>query len=368
MQITAAIAYAGKQDFELETVEIADPQPDEILVKIAGVGICHTDLIVRDAAGAIFDYPAVLGHEGAGSVVAIGENVRKVAVGDKVVVTFRSCGQCSNCSNGPAAYCEKFPELNMSGMRTDGSRPLSGKHGGLEGNFFGQSSFASRCLTYESNVVKIPKGVPAEIAGPLGCAVQTGAGAVLNSLDAYAGSSIAILGGGPVGQSAIMAAKLRGCETVILVEPKGERRDFAMSHGATHVVDPGNEKDLEAALRSIAPAGLDFAVDTTGLENVLTPAIAALKINGAIGLIGLSQPDADLPIKINRFSAAGIRIIGIIEGDSNPDEFLPFLMEQYLAGSLPFDDMIKTYPFAEINKAIAEQQEGKCIKAVLLPE
>ncbi len=366
MKIDAAVAYAGQAEFALEQVELADPNLDEILVKIAGVGICHTDLFMRDMAGALFTHPAVFGHEGAGTVIAIGANVRKVAVGDEVAITFRSCGECRNCSVGPAAYCENFPALNMSGARTDGTRALSGSKGALEGNFFGQSSFASHCLAYESNVVKVAKGIPTQIAGPLGCAVQTGAGAVLNSLDAQSGSSIVIMGGGPVGLSAVMAAKLRGCETIVLVEPQAARREFAEAHGATHTIDPLALDDVKAALKQIVPTGLDFAFDTTGLESVIGPAIGALKINGAIGLVGLSHKDADVPVKINRLSGAGVRIIGIIEGDSNPDDFLPYLMEQYLAGNLPFDEMITTYPFAEINRAIADQAAGKCIKAVLL--
>ena len=368
MKIDAAVAYVGQQDFALEQIEIAEPNADEILVKIAGVGICHTDLFIRDVAGAIFTHPAVLGHEGAGTVVAVGVNVSKVAIGDEVALTFRYCGECRNCSHGPSAYCENFPALNMSGARTDGTRPLSGNAGELEGNFFGQSSFATHCLTYESNVVKVPAGIPTHLAGPLGCAVQTGAGAILNSLDVQPGSSVVVLGGGPVGQSAVMAAKLRGCATIVLVEPQEGRRNFGLEHGATHALDPMAHDDMEAALRAILPEGFENAFDTTGLEGALEPVMAALKINGAIGLVGLSHSDADLPVKINRLAGAGVRIIGIIEGDSEPDEFLPYLMDQHLAGNLPFDDMITTYPFKDINRAIAEQHAGKCIKAVLLPE
>ncbi|MEP5938194.1 MAG: NAD(P)-dependent alcohol dehydrogenase [Erythrobacter sp.] len=368
MKIEAAIAYAGQRDFAIEPVEIADPNPDEILIKIAGVGLCHTDLFMRDMAGLIFKHPAVLGHEGAGTVVSVGSQVSKVAVGDQVAVTFRSCGACGNCQTGPAAYCENFQALNMSGQRNDGSRPLRGSTGELEGNFFGQSSFASHCLTYERNVVKVADGIPLELAGPLGCGVQTGAGAILNALDAQAGSSAMIAGGGPVGQCAIMAAKLRGCATIILVEPQAARRQFALDHGATHVIDPTAEENIEEAIRAIVPSGLNYALDTTGLESVIESAAASLKINGALGIVGLSHVDAKLPVKVNRLSGAGIRLIGIIEGDSEPDDFLPYLMEQHLAGNLPFLDMITTYPLTDINQAIADQQAGKCIKAVLLPE
>lgn len=367
MRIEAAVAHPGRDDFVIEPVDISDPNSDEILIEIAGVGVCHTDILVRAGAAQIFKNPVVLGHEGAGTVVAVGSDVTKVAAGDKVAVTFRSCGTCGNCESGPASYCENFNALNISGARTDGTRPLSGSDGDRDGNFFGQSSFATHCLTYERNVVKVPDSIPIELAGPLGCGVQTGAGAILNSLDVKPGSSVIIAGGGPVGQSAVMAAKLRGCSTIILVEPKAERRQFALDHGATHVIDPTGDVAIDAEARMIVPSGLNYALDTTGISVVLKSLVGSLKAKGALGMVGLSATDADMPVKVNQFSGAGIRLIGIIEGDSDPDEFLPFLMEQHLAGKLPFDDMITTYPFAEINLAIAEQHEGKCLKAVLIP-
>ena len=366
MRIEAAVAHTGRHDFTIEQIEIDAPNPDEILVEIAGVGVCHTDVLMRASAPMIFKNPVVLGHEGAGTVIAVGSEITKVAVGDKVAVTFRSCGTCGNCESGPSSYCESFHALNMSGARTDGTRPLKGDDGDRDGNFFGQSSFATHCLTYERNVVKVPEGIPLELAGPLGCGIQTGAGAILNSLDAEPGSSVIIAGGGPVGQSAVMAAKLRGCSTIILVEPKAERRQFALDHGATHVIDPTGEASINKEARKIAPGGLNYAFDTTGIAEVLKDLAASLKAKGALGMVGLSGTDADMPVKVNQFSGVGIRVIGIIEGDSEPDEFIPFLMDQHLAGNLPFDDMITTYPFSEINRAIAEQHEGKCLKAGLI--
>lgn len=367
MEILAAVAHAGSKNFALETITIAEPNPDEILVEIAGVGICHTDLWMRDMASVFFKNPAVLGHEGAGIVRAIGKDVTKVKPGDRVAVTFRSCGTCGNCETGPASYCENFQALNMAGQRTDGSHSLSGKHGDLAGNFFGQSSFATHCLTYERNVVKVPDAIPLELAGPLGCGIQTGAGAMLNSLDVQPGTSVMICGGGPVGQSAIMAAKIRDCGTIILVEPQQARREFALSHGATHAIDPA-AGDVKQAVREIVPEGLEFAFDTTGIEGVIEDAAACLKIHGALGLVGLSHVDASLPVKINRLAGSGVRLIGIVEGDSEPDEFMPELMALHLEGKLPFEDMITTYPFRDINRAIAEQHAGECVKAVLIPE
>lgn len=171
MRIQAAVAKSQSKLFDIEDVEIDEPRANEILVKIAGVGLCHTDLVIRDAGDFVFPFPSVLGHEGSGVVAAIGAEVTKVAVGDRVVITFRSCGECDRCAQGPAAYCRHFPQLNIGGSREDGSTSLRNEDGPISSNFFGQSSFASHCLSYERNVVKLAEGIPIELGGPLGCGV-----------------------------------------------------------------------------------------------------------------------------------------------------------------------------------------------------
>src|SRR5215469_11917966 len=180
--MTAAVASQPGADFSLETVELDAPRDDEILVRIAGVGICHTDLSARDHRMLLL--PAVLGHEGSGVVERVGSDVTKVAPGDSVALTFRSCGECRNCRVGEPSYCLNFMMLNFGGGRPDGSKAIT-RGGGeaLSSNFFGQSSFATYALAYESNVVKLPPDLPVALMGPLGCGIQTGAGGILRSLN-----------------------------------------------------------------------------------------------------------------------------------------------------------------------------------------
>jgi aryl-alcohol dehydrogenase len=364
VRIQAAVARAGEPGFSIEQARIDAPRDDEILVRIVAVGLCHTDLVAQ--TGAIVPLPAVLGHEGAGIVEAVGAGVTKVAPGDRVAITFRSCGQCGNCARGDAAYCHYFVPLNYAGTRLDGSRPISGDGTPLSASFFGQSSFGSHALTFERNVVKVPDAMPLELAGPLGCGIQTGAGAVMRALACSADSSLLVIGGGTVGLSAIMAAKVRECAAVIVVEPHAARRELALELGATHAIDPAAEPDLVAAVRSIVPAGADFALDTSGHPEAQNAAIAALAPRGTLGLVGISPPGTPPPGDANDILTRGIAIRGIIEGDSDPDIFIPELIALHLAGRLPFDRLVRRYPFTAINQAIADQHAGHCVKALLM--
>lgn len=364
MQVRAAVAVGAGKPFELRDVELEAPRDDEILVRVVGVGVCHTDVVFKET-GAI-PAPAVLGHEGSGIVEAVGARVTKVAVGDRVAMTFRSCGHCRRCDHGDAAYCETMPLLNYAGMRTDGSKALRCEGVAVGSNFFGQSSFATHALTYERNVVKVPDDLPLELVGPLGCGIQTGAGGVMRSLACEAGSSLLVTGGGPVGLSAVMGGKIRGCATIILVEPHAARRALALEFGATHVIDPAASPDLTAAVRAILPGGVDYAFDTTGVPAVQAAVMGALASKGVFGIVGISPPGTPLPGDLNTAMTFGHTVKGIIEGDSDPDTFLPELMEHWRRGELPFERMIKTFPFDRINEAIAAQHRGDCIKVVLL--
>jgi aryl-alcohol dehydrogenase len=365
MKIDAAIARPAQPGFSIEPIELDAPRDDEILVRIIAAGLCHTDLVAQ--AGAILPLPAVLGHEGAGIVEAVGNAVSKVAPGDRVMVTFRSCGGCGNCAQGLAAYCHYFAPLNYAGTRIDGSRTVASSDGvPLAASFFGQSSFATHALTSERNVVRIPDAMPFELAAPLGCGVQTGAGAVLRSLACPVGSSIMIIGAGTVGLSAVMAAKIRQCGTIAVVEPHAARRALALELGATHAIDPAVETDLAAAIRAIVPSGINFALDTTGRPDAQLAAIAALAPRGTLGLVGISPPGAPVPGEANDLLSRGIAIRGIIEGDSDPDSFLPELIGLHLAGRLPVERLVTTYPFDAINTAVADQHAGRCVKPVLM--
>lgn len=364
MQATAAVARAPGADFTLETVELDEPRADEILVRVAAVGVCHTDLVAREGAMP-FSLPAVLGHEGAGVVERVGAAVTKVAPGDRVAMTFRSCGQCDRCMSGDPAYCYSMPALNYIGMRPDGSKAIRQGETAVSSNFFGQSSFATYALAYERNVLKLPDDLPFPLAAPLGCGVQTGAGGVILALACPTGSSLLITGGGAVGLSAVMGAAIQGCATVIVVEPQASRRDLARELGATHVIDPAAATDLAAAVRAILPQGVDYAFDTTGRPDTLAAIMAALAPKGVLGIVGIPPAGTPLPGDLGTVLTFGQTVRGIIEGDSDPDVFLPELIGHWRAGRLPLEKLVRTFPFDQINAAIAAQHHGDCVKVVL---
>ncbi|MEH3102224.1 NAD(P)-dependent alcohol dehydrogenase [Sphingomonas adhaesiva] len=368
MQTTAAVARQPQGDFSIETVEVEAPRAGEVQVRIAGVGLCHTDLIFRDQF-APYPLPAVLGHEGAGTIAAVGEGVEGLAVGDRVVLGFSSCGHCERCAEHLPSYCRDFPPLNYAGMRLeDGSKAFMNGDEAISSHFFGQSSFAADTIVRARNVVKVTDDdAPLDILGPLGCGFQTGAGGVMRSLACHAGSSIAIVGGGPVGLAAVMGAALRECATIILVEPVAARRDLAKELGATHVIDPA-AGDVTDAIRAILPGGTDFAFDTSGRVPAIEAALGALAPRGMLGLVGVPhRADEALSINIAGMITYGQRVIGIMEGDSDPQTFIPELIAAHRAGRFPFDRLVTTFPLAQINAAIAAQARGDCVKVVLVP-
>lgn len=366
MDIRVAATACDRDHFVIQDAWIDEPRPDEILVRIVGVGVCHTDLFFQ--LQGIIPAPAVLGHEGAGVVERVGADVTKVAPGDHVILTFRSCGSCTQCGAGQPAYCATMQELNYRGARPDGSKTIQIEGTPVGSSFFGQSSFATYALAYETNVVKIRKDVDLAMMGPLACSVQTGVGAILRSMRCEPGSSIVISGGGAVGLSAVMGARLAGCARILLVEPIEGRRELALEFGATHVIDPNAVESLGGHLRALVPGGLDFGFDTTGVPQVQNSILSALRTLGTLGIVGVSKPGERPPGSINDIVARGLTIRGIIEGDSEPDTFLPYLIDLHRDGQLPFDRMVQVFPFTAINDAIEAQRRGTCPKILLALE
>jgi len=362
MQIRAAVVREPAGRFQIESLTLEDPREDEVLVKIAGVGVCHTDLVCRDQYFPV-PLPCVFGHEGSGVVERIGSRVTKVVPGDHVVLSFSSCRSCRNCIAGMPAYCEQLYQHNFAGMRPDASTALTGAQGRVHGHFFSQSSFGTFALALERNTVKVSREVPLWLLGPLGCGVQTGAGAILNSLRPRAGGSVAIFGAGTVGLSAVMGAVLCGCARIIAIDPVGARRDLARMLGATDVIDPTGVNPVEF-IRTLTGTGVDYSLECTGLPGVVRQAVDCLRLTGVCGIIGVSRLGTEVKLDMNGL-LFGRSVRGIIEGDSIPDEFIPKLVELFRQGRFPFDKLVTEFPFADIQRAVEDSEQGRVVKAVL---
>ena len=363
MKVTAAVTPAKSEPFEVKELDLDGPHTGEILVKIVATGMCHTDLVVRDQYYPV-PLPAVLGHEGAGIVEAVGEGVTKVKKGDHVVMSFGACDDCHSCFNGEPGYCKDFFAENLGAMRADGTPLYSDAGTPVHGNFFQQSSFGSHAICREQNIVIVPEDVSLELLGPLGCGVQTGAGAVMNSFKPEAGTSIVIFGAGSVGLSAVMAAKVVGCTNIIAVDVIASRLDMAIELGATAVANPSEIDDITAWIVEATGGGADYSLETTALPSVLRQAIDCIHVRGICGVVGAPALGTEVSIDVNSL-LFGRTVRGIIEGDSVPDIFIPRLIELFKQGRFPFDKLVKFYDLKDINQAADDSSSGRVIKPII---
>jgi aryl-alcohol dehydrogenase len=365
MKISAAVTESKGLPFAVQELELGEPRPDEVLVRVEAAGICHTDLIVRDQWLPV-PLPAVLGHEGAGVVEQVGSAVTKVAPGDRVGMTFDSCGSCPTCRTGRPSYCHAFFEHNFASVRPeDGTSSLSRDGELIHSHFFGQSSFATHAVAGERNVVKIESAIGFDIAAPFGCGVQTGAGAVLTSLDVPAGSSLALFGTGTVGLAAVMAGVIAGATTIVGVDIVPSRLELARELGATDVVDARTE-DPVARIRELTGGGADFALETTGVPAVLRQAVDGTAPLGETGVIGAPAFGSEVALDVNTILTGGRVVRGIVEGDSVPELFIPRLMKLWEQGRFPVERLVTTYDFDRINEAVEAAESGTVVKPVLL--
>jgi aryl-alcohol dehydrogenase len=346
--------------FTVETVDLDAPRADEILVHIRAAGICHTDLVNRAAGKA--DRPVLLGHEGAGIVAEVGAAVTSVAPGDHVVLTFRHCGTCPNCTAGRPAYCRRSTALNHFGRRADKSPRVTVDGTAVRDGFFGQSSFAGYALATADNTIVVDPGTDPAVAASFGCGFQTGAGAVLNVLRPEAGAWLAIYGGGAVGSAALLAARTIPDVRTIVVETATARRDLAGELGADHVLDPAHA-DIVATIRELTGGGATHALDTTGIPAVLADAFAALTTGATVVAVGLGAGVP--PIDVRDMVLQGKTIRGCLEGDAEPATFIPHLLDLHGRGLLPVDRLVTRFPHTEIEAALAAQRAGRVVKPVL---
>jgi aryl-alcohol dehydrogenase len=361
---TAAIVETGGALFTLTDVDLDEPRPNEAIVRIIAAGVCHTDLGV--ASGALpFPLPGVLGHEGAGIIERVGSAITSVAPGDHVLLSFTSCGQCGNCRDGHPAYCATWLPLNLiGGVRADGSHTITRGGNPVGGHFFGQSSFSHHALVDERSMIKVDPDVPLATVAPLGCGVQTGAGAVWNVLRPRPGAGIVVLGAGAVGLSAVMAAGLSPTTTIIAVDKVAERLELARELGATHVID-ATDTDVVAAVAEITGgAGADGVVETTGSTAVLRTGADALAPRGTLVIVGAPAFGSEVALDVNAM-IPGRKVVGLTLGDSETQTVIPALVALVRSGRLPVDKLITRYAFQDIGQAVQDMTSGKTIKPVL---
>ncbi|MCM8549611.1 NAD(P)-dependent alcohol dehydrogenase [Streptomyces sp. STCH 565 A] len=363
MRFAAAVLRSYEERFAVEEVMLNEgPADGEVLVRIAGCGMCRTDLAVRRSGGRS-PLPAVLGHEGAGVVAATGGTGTGLGVGDHVVLSFDSCGHCGSCLAAAPAYCDSFAPLNLFGGREEHAGRFTDAAGGaLAPRWFGQSSFSEYAVVPARNAVRVDPSLPVELLGPLGCGFLTGAGAVLNSFGVAPGDTVAVFGAGAVGLAAVMAATAAGAVTVA-VDRHPDR--LALAERFRAIPLPAASTDLPAHVRRLTGGGVRYALDTTGSAELINDALRSLRPAGHLGLVARLR--TALPLEPGTLDR-GRRISHICEGDAVPGLLVPRLIALWQAGRFPFDQLIRTYPLADINEAERDCDAGRVVKPVLIPE
>ena len=358
----AAVFTGVGRELALEMLQVEDPRPGELTVRVEASGVCHSDLHIIEG-----DWdespPLVLGHEGCGIVETVGPGVSHVTVGDRVVLSWwASCNACGMCASGRPWLCEQT--RSGEGVMPDGSTRLRRADGQPVRAFLGVGSFAERTVVPAQAAVAVPAEVPAEVGALIGCGVTTGVGAVLHTARVPAGASVLVLGCGGVGLAVVMGAALVGADPIVAVDIHDAKLHLAESVGATHAV----RADDDAALAAVLPGGADFAFEAIGDTAVIERAVDLTAPGGCTILVGM--PDERVTASFNplQLSAQGRSIVGCMYGSSQPQLDFPKLARLHLAGRLPIDRLITHRSgLDDVNAAFARMRRGEGARTILTP-
>jgi NDMA-dependent alcohol dehydrogenase len=364
-RVRAAVLAAVNEPLAVEDVELADPGAGEVVVRLEASGVCHSDWNVVSGATPN-PLPAVLGHEGAGVVEAVGAGVATVGEGDHVVLSWLpACGSCFYCVQGRPSLCEHAMEGMFEGTLPSGALRLS-KNGSPLYHYSFLSTFAERCIVPEECCVRIRADAPLEVAALVGCAVMTGIGAAINRARVEPGSTVAVFGAGGVGLSVVLGAVLAGARDIVAVDPVPFKRELALELGATHAVDPKSE-DAPALLRELTDGrGADYAFDSAGYPGVVAQAYAATRRGGTVVCIGIPPVGAEASLPGPSLPRDEKIVTGSFYGSCRPHVDMPLVLDLYMDGRLPLDKLVsRTYPLDGVNEAFAAMNDGEVARAVL---
>lgn len=360
MKIKAAVLREIGKPLQIETIDLAPPKENEVLVKIVATGICHSDLNAMNDEKT--PKPAVLGHEGAGVVVETGSNVKNVKVGDKVVLSWVPyCGNCQFCINGAVHLCESAFGPMFNGTLLDGTSRLS-KDGKVIYHNSLLSTFAEYTVVPEMSCVKIPDEMPLVQASLIGCGVATGYGAAVNAAKVYPGTTVAVFGIGGVGVNAIQGARIAGATTIIACDLKNTNLEIAKKFGATHTVNVVEENVVEALKEYTNGLGVHFAIDCTGHTKATENAWNGIRKGGTVVVVGAFHSSMKLSIPAGGFHRVGKVLKGSFYGDTQPLRDFPTISRLYLEGKFMLDELVlNRIKLEDINKALSLFHDSQCV-------
>lgn len=365
MQITAAVMTAPGNPLRVGALDLAEPGPGEVLVELAASGVCHSDLSVLSAA-LPSRMPVVLGHEGAGVVLAMGDGVQSPRAGDHVVLSWLAqCGECWFCQRGQAELCTSAGFSFATNALPDGSTRLSTREGPVY-QMAGLGTLASHCVVPCRSAVVIPAELPLDSAALLGCAVLTGFGAAANTAGIQPGDSVAVLGCGGVGLNAIQGARVSGAGVIVGIDPVPGRRALAERVGATHVLDPSD--DLVPAMRALTGGrGADVAIEAVGRDETISQALRLSRRGGQVVLVGAG--DNEVRLSVPAFTGivmTGKSVLGSLYGSCHVERDIPRLVSLYRSGDLLLDELVTgRFGLAEANDALEYCAASRGARAVV---
>jgi Zn-dependent alcohol dehydrogenase len=360
----AAIFTEQDGPLSVEDVTPIDPGPGDVVVRITASGVCHSDLHVIDGT-LPFPMPAIMGHEPAGFVEKVGAGVTHLVPGNKVILTLRPpCGLCYWCVRGEVQICPHATAVG-SGMLEDGTTRLA-HQGRTVYRGTGIAAYSEKVVTMASGAVKVPDDTPLDIACVLGCAVQTGVGAALNTAEIEEGATVMIVGLGGIGISIAQGARLAGASQIIGVDPVDGRRQQAQRFGVTDVIDPA-EGDVAARVLSLTgDVGADYAFDAVGKASLIEACIAGIRPGGTAVMVGVPRFDEQVNVPALFFAMTEKKLQGCFLGSSNPQREFPRLLSLWKAGHLDLEGMITSRrPLEQINEAFADMKAGTGLRTVL---
>ncbi len=361
----AAVLHRARTPLTIEDLDLAQLRPGDVLVRVQAAGICHSDLhyINGDLTAKL---PAVLGHEGAGVVEAVGLGVTRVRPGDSVITMWRPrCGECEFCLTGRPALCGLGRVHSETGGLIDGESRLS-LRGSTVHHLMGVSCFAEQCVVSERSVIPIDPDVPPEISAVTGCAVVTGVGAALNHMSGAAGDAVAVIGAGGVGLSAIMGLALLGAYPIVAVDTVEAKLELARSVGATHTVNPTTVADTNAEIARHCGRAPRWALDAVGAAATLRQAVDVVGTGGTVVAVGLGRAGATVELPINSLVQQEKTLIGSLYGSANTPLQIPEILRLYRAGKLPLERLLgRSYELADINDAYHAMATGAVGRAVI---
>ncbi|MBU1324420.1 MAG: zinc-dependent alcohol dehydrogenase family protein [Alphaproteobacteria bacterium] len=360
----AARPYADSRPLSIETVRLDPPGPDEVLVAIRAAGLCHSDLSVIDG-NRPRPLPMALGHEAAGVVEAVGQGVDDLKPGDRVVMVFMpSCRHCAPCEAGRPALCEPGAAANGKGELLSGGRRLHDATQDIH-HHLGCSAFAEKAVVSRRSLVRVPDDLPFEHAALFGCAVLTGAGAVMNTAAVRPGQSVVVVGLGGVGLAAVLGALAAGASPVVAVDLSEDKLALARSFGAVGTVNAA-DADAVDQVRALTGGGADVALEMAGSARALDAAWRMTRRGGSTVTAGLPPPDAALSVNIVQLVAEARTLKGSYIGDADPERDVPRYVELFRQGRLPVDRLLtRTIALDQINAAFDDLADGRTVRTVV---